>query len=593
MISRPPGVPFLLRCVLINSVPVLAVLASARTLRLFTGLSLPTWLLVVLAVLSIPLRFAIFTWSRWWRASRAAARLGATLVPHWKGDKVGNVDALQMILQDFSTGYIADSYWKATDKIGPTWQVELLWDPWVVTCDPAVIKTLLATDFQNFVKGETFQGCMHSVLGTGVFNSDGDMWKFHRGMTRPFFTREKINHFDLFDKHAGKSLQKLKQRLQAGHAVDFQDLLLRFTLDSSSEFLFGNCLDSLQNTLPYPHNVMSAASNSASSEAFSDAFKHALHAVGDRSRTGWTWPLLEITEDKTAEHMKVVDEFLQPILTEALMKQKRRAQAGSDAKESLKSEEEETLLDHLITMTTDPVVLHDEVLNILIAGRDTTASTLSFVVYLLCQHPEVLQRLRQEVLAIVGPTRMPTYEDMKDMKYLRAVLNETLRLYTPVPVNMRFSVSETTIPNSDPMGKPLYIPANTAVVYSPFVMHRRTEYWGPDAAIFDPDRFLDERMNKYLVPNPFIFLPFSAGPRICLGQQYAYNEMSFFIIRLLQQFSEMSLDSEAQPPESLPPAEWAQDSGRKAAEQIVPKVHLTMYIKGGLWLRMKEATHDE
>lgn len=121
---------------------------------------------------------------------------------------------------------------------------------------------------------------------------------------------------------------------------------MRFTLDAGSEFLFGNCVDSMRNTLPYPHNVTNAAAGPACSEAFSDAFKGALHAVGDRSRTGWTWPLLEVFHDKTAEHMKVVDEYLQPILKEAVIKHKRKEAEGADAMD--KAETEETLLDHLI-----------------------------------------------------------------------------------------------------------------------------------------------------------------------------------------------------------------------------------------------------
>lgn len=94
---------------LVSSIPILGGLAAARILRSVTGIALPTWLLVVLAICSVPLRFTILTWSRWWQASRAASRMGATPVPHWKGERVGNVDALQMILQDFSTGYVGSS----------------------------------------------------------------------------------------------------------------------------------------------------------------------------------------------------------------------------------------------------------------------------------------------------------------------------------------------------------------------------------------------------------------------------------------------------------------------------------------------------
>jgi cytochrome P450 len=113
--------------------------------------------------------------------------------------------------------------------------------------------------------------------------------------------------------------------------------------------------------------------------------------------------------------------------------------------------------------------------------------------------------------------------------------------------------------------------------------------WGPDALEFDPDRFLDERAKKYLTNNPFLFVPFNAGPRICLGQQFAYNEMSFMFIRLLQNFSSISLDTDAQPPETRIPPSWATAKGRKGMEKVWPKSHLTMYADGGLWVKMGEA----
>ncbi|OCH92180.1 cytochrome P450 [Obba rivulosa] len=583
-----------MKSVLLASAPPVFVLVSAHLLQRLAGIVLPTWLLVIAAVCSTPFMSAFRIWARHWKISREAKRMGAKLLPNWEGKSIGNFDILQTLMQDFRAGYVAEHFAKTTDVLGPTYLMELLWDPTVVTSDPAVIKTVLATDFPNYVKGDFFRSYMYSVLGTGVFNADGDMWKFHRTMTRPFFTRERIGHFEMFDRHTNKALQMIKERFRAGHPLDFQDLVSRFTLDSATEFLFGTCVNSLDSALPYPHNASSPAkastSTTASAEAFAAAFNSAQHVISERGRTGWIWPLFEIFKDKSAEHMRVVDNFLEPVLKEALTKKERRIREETKEKDET---EDETLLDHLVKFTSDPVVLHDETLNILIAGRDTTASTLTFAVYLLTQHPEVLRRLRQEVLSKVGPTRMPTYEDIRELKYLRAVLNETLRLYPPVPVNVRYTVDATTLPNTDPLGKPYYVPANTAVAYSVFVMHRRPEYWGPDAEQFDPDRFLDERVNKYLTANPFIFLPFNAGPRICLGQQFAYNESSFFLIKLLQHFSEMSLDTEAQPADSRPPADWAKDSGRKGMEQLIPRVHLTMYSKGGMWMRMQEATYDE
>lgn len=133
-------------------------------------------------------------------------------------------------------------------------------------------------------------------------------------------------------------------------------------------------------------------------------------------------------------------------------------------------------------------------------------------------------------------------------------------------------------------------------------MHRRTDLWGPDgkltqvdpqqvayhdtsllhpAAEFDPDRFLDARLHKYLTPNPFIFMPFNAGPRICLGQQFAYNEVSFMLIRLLQAFDGVELAQDEQPLDSRPPAEWARAAvgDRKRVEKVWLKSHFTLYAQ--------------
>ncbi|TDL14786.1 cytochrome P450 monooxygenase pc-1 [Rickenella mellea] len=227
----------------------------------------------------------------------------------------------------------------------------------------------------------------------------------------------------------------------------------------------------------------------------------------------------------------------------------------------------------------------------MIAGRDTTASTLTFATYALAMYPNIMAKLRAEVMEKVGPTRRPTYDDVREMKYLRAFINETLRLFPSVPFNVRDSVNATTFPPTSANDKPVYIPARTSIAYSVFLMHRRTDLWGPDALEFDPDRFLDERLHKYLTPNPFIFLPFNAGPRICLGQQFAYNETSFMLIKLLQSFDAVTLDEASQPSDSRIPSSWSTVPGRQAIERFFPKIHLTMYAHKGLWVKMREVNN--
>ncbi|KAI0934641.1 hypothetical protein AcV5_006416 [Taiwanofungus camphoratus] len=207
-------------------------------------------------------------------------------------------------------------------------------------------------------------------------------------------------------------------------------------------------------------------------------------------------------------------------------------------------------------------------------------------------HPAVFTKLRVEILGKVGPIQKPTFEIIRELPYLKAVINKTLRLFPPVPLDVRYSVKEGNLPNSDPNGKLFYVPANTSVRYSVFAMHRRADLWGPDALEFDPYRFLDERLHKYLTNHRSSSYPSMQGPASALDSRYALlanvqlpfacNEISFFPIKLLQRLSGIELDHTAQPPDSLPPKDWASASGRKGMEQIFPKVHLTMYVDGGL-----------
>ncbi|KAH7926998.1 cytochrome P450 [Leucogyrophana mollusca] len=587
-----PGAAFLGRLVL-SSASLCLVVTSLARFASRSGVPVPAWFLVLGVSVSLPAGFGIRVLLADVSARRKAASMGARPVLCVKGERFGNLDLMLKLLEIFKTGYPGDGIAERVAELGPTFNFRVMFEDLIFTTEPHHIKTILATDFENYVKGNKFRATMLNVLGTGVFNSDGDMWKFHRSMTRPFFSHDRISHFNIFDRHSDDAINQMKLRLRAGHPIDFQDVISRFTLDSATEFLFGNCVHSLSAGLPFPYNVPSAETPSGKAkiaEDFARAFAQAQHIISQRPRKGWIWPLFELFGDKTVEPMKVVNEYIEPILTEAIDKRKKMSESGEKQDEELS--DDDTLLDHLVRLTTDPVVLKDEILNIMIAGRDTTAATLTFVVYLLCTHPHVLSRLREEVYTKIGPTSRPTYDSIREMKYLRAVINETLRLFPAVPFNVRESVNATTWPSADPTEKPLYIPAKTSVSYSVFLMHRRKDLWGPDAEDFDPDRFLDERLHKYLTPRPFIFLPFNAGPRICLGQQFAYNEISFMLIRLLQNFSSMTLAPEAQSPDTRPPADWATAEGRKATEKFYPKMHLTMYAHGGLWVKMTEVESE-
>ena len=170
--------------------------------------------------------------------------------------------------------------------------------------------------------------------------------------------------------------------------------------------------------------------------------------------------------------------------------------------------------------------------------QDTTAATLSWLFYELSRHPEVVARLRREILERVGPSRTPTYDDLKNMRYLQHTINETLRLYPAVPFNVRLALRDTTLPRGGgPNGdQPVGILKNTPIGYSALTMQRREDMYPTPSATFAPvPEFSPERWEHW-TPKPWQYIPFNGGPRICIGQQFALTEMGYTIVRLLQQF---------------------------------------------------------
>lgn len=240
---------------------------------------------------------------------------------------------------------------------------------------------------------------------------------------------------------------------------------------------------------------------------------------------GKIWPYLMIpSKAKLTKSMAYIHAYIEPLVVEAL----KRQEANPNA-------EPETLLDSLCQVTKDRTMLRDALLNILLAGRDTTASLLTWTIYNLSQKPDVVKRLREELdenIPIPAGSKADDffpidYSQLKACRFLRSVLNETLRLYPSVPGNIRTSIKGDVFPTGH------YVPPKTNVFYTVHAMQRRSDLWGPDADEFNPDRWNLQDKPPAGVP-PFGFLPFNGGPRICLGQQFAYNEASQVLARFLR-----------------------------------------------------------
>jgi len=169
--------------------------------------------------------------------------------------------------------------------------------------------------------------------------------RFHRAMTRPFFSKERISDFELFDRHADQVLSKMKERFREGVAVDVQDVLFRFTMDTATEFLFGQDVKSLSADLPYPSTCKKASPRTHPSDRFAFAFNRAQENALPRGFYGKLWRLVDFWEDVVARDRETAHEFIDPLIQAALEK-KRAAKGVYEV-----NLEDSTLLDHLVHQT--------------------------------------------------------------------------------------------------------------------------------------------------------------------------------------------------------------------------------------------------
>ncbi|KAB8216226.1 cytochrome P450 [Aspergillus novoparasiticus] len=190
------------------------------------------------------------------------------------------------------------------------------------------------------------------------------------------------------------------------------------------------------------------------------------------------------------------------------------------------------ILSHeLASRTSDKRRMVDELINVLLAGRDTTGSLLGNLFFMLANNPVVWAKLRAEVDVLQN--RPPTYEELRGMRYVQCCVNESLRLHPVVPTNKSKAMRDTVLPLGGGKDRlsPVFVPTGTLVGYHIYAMNRRTDFYGPDAEEFRPERCEDGKLQPR-----WKYLPFNGGRQICLGQRYVLTEASCVLVWMAQQF---------------------------------------------------------
>ncbi|XP_044505339.1 cytochrome P450 704C1-like [Mangifera indica] len=430
----------------------------------------------------------------------------------------------------------------------------------IFTADPAVVEHILKTNFPNYGKGFFQYNVLTDLLGGGIFVVDGEKWKHQRKVSSYEFSTKILRDFSsvVFKTTAVKLARIISEASAANPSLDMQDFFMKATLDSVFKVILGIDLDGLSGTFD-------------EGARFTEAFDKA-NAITSFRYADFFWKIKRFlnigSEAELRKNIKVIDEFVYKLI-------KSKMEQLNNPQNDLKPGKKEDILSRFLELEeTDPKYLRDIVLNFVIAGKDTTAVTISWFFSLLCKHPEIQEKIAKEIVEATQVSSDSSIEELAakvneetldKMHYLHAALSETLRLYPAVPLDGKSVFSDDTLPDGFNVRK------GDVVAYVPYAMGRMKDLWGNDAEEFRPERWLNE--NGHFQPkSPFIFTAFQGGPRICLGKDFAYRQMKIFSMILLGSYR-FKLSDESKP--------------------VKYKTALTLHIDGGLHLRVFPRSRNE
>ncbi|KAG5009309.1 hypothetical protein AAZX31_07G079300 [Glycine max] len=390
----------------------------------------------------------------------------------------------------------------------------------VYTSEPTNVEYILKTNFENYGKGLYNYHNLKDLVGDGIFAVDGKKWREQRKLLSHEFSTKMLRDFSIsiFRKNAAKLANIVSEAATSNNTLEIQDLLMKSTLDSIFHVAFGTELDSM-------------CGSNQEGKIFADAFDTS-SALTLYRYVDVFWKIKKFlnigSEARLKKNTEVVMEFVFKLINTRIQ-QMQTSKVDTDGKR------EDILSRFLQVKGSDSTYLRDIILNFVVAGRDTTAGTLSWFMYMLCKYPSVQEKAAEEVKEATNTETITSYtefvstvtdEALEKMNYLHAAITETLRLYPVIPVDAKICFSDDTLPDGYSVNK------GDMVSYQPYAMGRMKFIWGNDAEDFRPERWLDE--NGIFKPeSPFKFTAFQAGPRICLGKEYAYRQMKIFSAVLL------------------------------------------------------------
>ena len=412
-------------------------------------------------------------------------------------------------------------------KYGRIIPVLWFWDPMLIVTDPDVLKEITVKDFNNWTDrylpghGDLQQ----KIVQQGVFFSKGMSWKRIRRIMTPTFNSTKLKNLTLHMNLTSRRLaDKLKEFADAGRPASAKNCFGAFALDVICGTAFGLDTDALTDAaVPF----MTHAQGLMKMDKY---LQIAMMLVGIFPWMSKVFKMLDIGFFKTRD----VNFFKQSVMDII----KERKEIGADQKHSdflqlllnaEASDDDEIIGDKKLTV--DEIAAQG--LIFIIGGYETTSSALQFLSYELAKNQHVQDKVAEEIESEFSDGEEPNYYNVKKLKYMEAVINETLRMFPPVHSVSRIARVDTTI-----NGRP--VPAGTGIIIPVANIGRDPEFF-PEPDSFRPERFMGKSKEEV---NPLTFLPFGHGPRHCIGFRLAMMEIQIALVHMLRKVRVVSATPE-------------------------------------------------
>ncbi|GAC1375253.1 MAG: cytochrome P450 [Ktedonobacteraceae bacterium] len=385
------------------------------------------------------------------------------------------------------------------EQYGNMVQIKLFIWPTLIINHPDYIKRVLQENYRNYDKNVPIFNLFKPLLGNGlVTNYGGEGWLQQRRLMQPAFHRQRISDIGTIISDATAAmLRRWEVRAQLQEALDVAEEMLHLTLQIVSKALFTSNIDDQAN-------------------AFGQAFQQVNAFLLEHFNR--PFPPLSVPTPRH-RRFKASLRTLDAVVY-AILKQRRQSkEVYSDLLSMMMEARDEETGEGMSDKQ-----LRDEIMTLLVAGHETVANALAWVWYLLAQNPQAEERLHAELDQVLAG-RAPTVEDLPKLPYARMVFEETMRLYPPVWIIMRKALKDDEIGGH-------HIPAKSYILWSTYALHRHPDFWERPAE-FDPERFTPERVASR--PR-HAYVPFSHGPRVCIGNSFAMTEAHLIIAAIAQRY---------------------------------------------------------